>query len=97
MHRARPLLEQLRRKQFLLCIYRPDAEAPSPRTIPHVSEILALDAVACAQLMQRLERRGLVEAAPGEAGELRLTARGERLVERMARPRAEPSERSVRG
>jgi len=82
-----PLLEQLRRKQLLICVYRPEGDAPAPRTVPDIRETLHLDSAECMRLVQRLARKGLIEEIPAEEVGLRLTARGERLVRRMARPR----------
>lgn len=88
MRTVPPLLEQLRRKQFLICVYRPEGEAPMPRTVPDIRDTLHLDSAECARLVRRLARKGLIEEITEEEAGLRLTVRGERLVRRMARPRS---------
>lgn len=80
------LLQQVRRKQLLVCAYPPPAQdGVGEVTVATASQALNLASSECMQLIDRLHRKRLIERIPTEEGEpLVLTSKGRRLVQRMA-------------
>ena len=86
MESIQKLLSQVRRKQLLLCAYPATDGNPEGRiTLERASQALELGSAECLQLVRRLHQKQLIERMPTEATEpLILTARGQRLVQRMS-------------
>jgi hypothetical protein len=86
------MLGQIRRKQLLVCAYRPnDGDPGADPTLADFTAILNIGSAECLRLAQRLNAKGLIEpVSGGELGSVRLTARGRKLVQRMSRSRAFP-------
>ena len=94
MDTAQKLLRRVRRKQLLVCAYQPahtgDGAVP---VLGDITALLDMPAAECLPLLNRLQTKGLIEPVPDAGpGAVRLTAKGQRLVERMARAedQAEP-------
>ena len=89
-----PLLQQVRRKQILLCAYRAaETDVPSPSTLTDITAILRISAGDCLNLAKRLQAKDLLQPAPGyPAGYVQLTEEGQRLVQRMLRDSAPTAE-----
>jgi hypothetical protein len=87
MDTAQKLLRRVRRKQLLVCAYQP--ERADGGTLPAVGDIttwLDMPAAECLPLLNRLQTKGLIEPVPDAGpGAVRLTSKGQRLVERMSR------------
>ena len=87
MDSIQKLLRQVRRKQLLICAYRPDllhnGQAPA---LEDITSLLNMTAAECLPLVNRLQAKGLIVPVP-EIGpsSVRLTPKGLRLVERMSR------------
>ena len=86
------LLQQVRRKQILLCAYRAaEADIVSPSTLTDITSILRISAGDCLNLAKRLQVKDLLQPAPGHpAGYVQLTDKGQRLVQRMLRNATPP-------
>lgn len=80
------LLQQVRRKQLLVCAYPPaPQDGVAEVTLADASQVLDLTSTDCMQLLSRLHRKQLIEQVPTvESEPLVLTAKGRRLVQRMA-------------
>jgi hypothetical protein len=84
---AQHLMRQIRRRQLLVCAHpgtAPDAITPLLADLPAMLDLATED---CEALVSRLRVRGLVETVRLEgAPSIRITAKGLRLLQRMAGP-----------
>ena len=81
------LLQQVRRRQLLVCMYQPDEMGVegSP-TLAEISGCLGVASTDCMPVLHRLHARQLIDRVPSSDCEpLRLTPKGKRLVLRMSR------------
>lgn len=87
------LLQQIRRKQILLCAYRAsEADTNSPSTLTDITSVLRISAGDCLKLAHRLQAKKLLQPVPGyPAGYVQLTNKGQRLVQRMLRDVTPPA------
>ena len=83
------LILQVRRKQLMLCVYEPaGCEVAAPPGVDDITELLHLSTAECLCLVDRLERKRLIELTrDAEPPGVRLTSKGRRLVQRMSRDR----------
>jgi DNA-binding MarR family transcriptional regulator len=79
------LLQQVRRKQLLLCAYQPEHDGGmQPLSFADLTATLQLSSPDCLALVSRLVAKGLLLPVPGNDDDrLELTERGQRLVKRM--------------
>ncbi len=87
MDAAQCLLRYVRRKQFLIYAFcLEESGTPIALRMADITVALQINAAECLGLVHRLQAKGLIEPAPDAGpGCLRLTARGQALVQRMAR------------
>jgi len=87
MNTAKHLVAQIRRKQLLVCAHRRDDDSSGP-TLADLTELLEIGAGECDALVHRLHARGLISMIGADQDlSIRLTPRGQRLLDRMAVPR----------
>jgi Mn-dependent DtxR family transcriptional regulator len=85
MNTGRQLVNQIRRKQLLVCAYRSDEEpGRAAVTEQELTSLMQIGSEDCSALVHRLSSRGLI--ANEADGGIHLTDRGQRLLERMGRP-----------
>ena len=80
------LIQQIRRKQFLICAYGESQNGVRhPVTLEKVADLLQMTSPVCEVLARRLSARGLINLIEDELGaaSIHLTGRGERLLARM--------------
>jgi DNA-binding MarR family transcriptional regulator len=82
MNSAQHLLNQIRRKQLLVCAYSKDGEEPTSLT--DLASQLQIEIAECERLVSRLTSRGLLAIDGHEVPErVKLTQTGHRLLEKM--------------
>jgi Mn-dependent DtxR family transcriptional regulator len=87
MTTAQHLVQRIRRKQLLVCAHRRNDDEEQPVTLESLTDLLAIDSGECEALVRRLQSRGLIALIEAEERrEIRLTSRGQRFLDRMARP-----------